>query len=495
MALVLASRVASAAEPVQEGIRIDQMQPASAESAFFYAEGPHQAFSEGVEFAAGVTFEYGKGLLNEVSYDRQGKRTVLVPLVEHAVFARLSGSITPLHWLSFDLSLPFALFERGAPAVSPGSAWHSAAPFGVGDLRVGVHFRPIDTRAFGLLLGGRFWAPLGSEEAYLSDGRLRAEIDVGVAGEAKRLLYGCSFSVAPGLVLRRNGDRAAAACALHGAVSSVVSIGVEPAASLISTKVNDKPSFGVLVEPLAALRLRLGGFRIGVAAGPGFGFAAGAAQVRALLNFAYVGRGKPPAAPTSSSSDRDLDKIPDNLDACPDEAGATSDNPKQRGCPVRDRDADGISDEQDFCPDRVGVRHPNPKASGCPDADNDGLPDPIDSCRIEPGSVPDGCPRYARLTGVGFEVRPQITFSKKDDKISREGRAAIEEIAASMRANPSIARISIEIGTRGDKPKVSDKHAEQILLVLRAGNLDTSRYEVVLRSDLPARTVVVRLLQ
>ena len=39
---------------------------ASPESAFFRAEGPHAPFAEGVEFAAGVTFEYGRGLLREV---------------------------------------------------------------------------------------------------------------------------------------------------------------------------------------------------------------------------------------------------------------------------------------------------------------------------------------------------------------------------------------------------------------------------------------------
>ena len=64
-----------------------------------------------------------------------------------------------------------------------------------------------------------------------------------------------------------------------------------------------------------------------------------------------------------------------------------------------------------------------------------------------------------------------------------------------MRANPKIEQVSIGIGTKGANNKLSDKRAQEVLLVLRAGNLDSSRYEVVLRDDLRGGSVVVRLIR
>ena len=468
---------------------------------FFRAEGPHTPAAEGVEFAAGVTFEYAKGALKQVGVDRAGGRQTLATLVDHAILARVAGSITPIHWLSFDVSLPFALFESGdAPVSYVKQRPMAASAPGVGDLRLGVHFRPIDTKAFGLILGGRFWAPFGSQDAYLSDRRFRGEVDIGVAGEASRILYGCSFNIAPAFFVRRNGDRVAASCAVHVTFGSVVSLGVEPAFQLVThtdpvpldpMNPDGKPSLGVLFEPLGALRLRFGGFRLGFAAGPGFGGGMGSADVRGLVSFAYVGLGKPPKAPPPPPPDRDLDKIPDAGDACPDEAGPSSADPKQNGCPARDRDGDGIRDDEDFCPDRPGIPHPDRKANGCPDSDNDGLPDPIDPCRHEPGPAPGGCPKHARLVGGAFKIEPGIDFGG-GDKLGSNSRAALDEVAAILRANPKLERISIAIGTKGARPALSDKRAQEVLLVLRAANLDPSRYEVVLRDDVRGGLVQIR---
>lgn len=486
---------------LNEGVRIDQLQLASPESAFFRAEGPHTPFTEGVEFAAGASFEYGKGVLKQIGVDQAGGRKTLATLVDHAILARVAGSITPLHWLSFDLSLPFALFEKGEKPVDYVQKGPPAAEApGVGDLRIGVHFRPVDTKIFGLILGGRFWAPFGSQTAYLSDRRFRAEADIGVAGEASRVLYGCTFNIAPTFFAKRNGDRVAAACAVHVKLGAVVSLGVEPTLQLVThvdpdrTVPEGKSSLGVLVEPLGAMRLSFGGARLGFAAGPGFGGGQGNAEIRGLVSFAYVGLGKPPKPPPAGPADRDLDKIPDDVDACPDEAGPASRDPKQSGCPAHDRDGDGIRDDEDFCPDRPGIPYPNPKANGCPDSDNDGLPDPIDSCVNEPGAAPAGCPKYARLASGSFKIEPAIDFGA-GEKLSAAGRVALEEVAATMRANPKIEQISISIGTKGARAALSDKRAQEILLVLRGANLDSNRYEVVLRDDVRAGSVQVRLVK
>jgi hypothetical protein len=121
------------------------------------------------------------------------------------------------------------------------------------------------------------------------------------------------------------------------------------------------------------------------------------------------------------------------------------------------------------------------------------VPDPIDSCAAEPGGDPFGCPRYARLERNRFKITPPIRFT--DDKLAPQARAALEEVAATVRANPKIEQVSVSLGTRGASAEVSDARAKAILLVFRAGYLDSSRYEVVLRDDLRAGVVEIRIVR
>ncbi len=498
-ALTLGSGAVRAAGEAFSGVRIDQLQPASPESPFFRAEGPHNPVVEGVEFAAGLTFEYGNGLLKENIFDVDGSHSTTT-LVNNALLGRLGGSISPLHWLAFDVSLPFALYESGSTTAQPVGDFQPLAGTGpgVGDLRLGAHFRPIDKEALGLLVGARVWAPTGSQATYLSDHNFRAEIDVGVAGDVSRVLYGCTANIAPGFFVSRAGDRLALACAAHYQLGSIVSVGIEPSFEVVTypkVELAGAPSsqaLGVLFEPLASVRLRFGGVRVGAAVGPGLGGGMGSADVRALLNVAYVGLGKPPKAVPVGPADRDLDGIPDDVDACPDEAGPANANPKLNGCPSHDRDGDGIRDDADACPDQAGIPYPDPKANGCPDSDNDGLPDPIDQCVNEPGPPPTGCPKHARLALGGFKFDPPIDFGG-GEKLTPVARAAIEEMAATLRANPKILQVSIAIGTKGAKAAQSDKRAQEILTILRAGSLDSSRYEVILQSELKAGIVQVQV--
>jgi hypothetical protein len=476
-------------------VRIDQMQPAAPESAFFRAEGPHAPLGEGVEFAVGLGLEYAKSPLKVAGINAAGGEDFRTTAVDHALLARLGASLTPLHWLNFDLSFPFALFESGGVPTAKGydPVAKASAP-ALGDLRVGAHVRPIDQKGFGLILGARFWAPIGSEDAYLGDKSPRVEIDLGVAGEAQRLLWGCTAGVSPLFFANRAGDRIAAACGLHVKAGSSVSVGIEPTVAVLTSIPKDK-EYELLFEPLGAMRLSFGGVRLGVAAGPGFGGAPGTAAFRGLLSFAYVGGGKAEKAPPPPPPDSDLDKIPDSEDACPNEAGPDNRDPKKRGCPTSDRDGDGIPDDDDYCPDRPGIKHEDPKANGCPDSDNDGLPDPIDTCKAEPGPAPTGCPKHARLGGEGFKVTPPVEFADRSAALSNDAREALEEIAATMRANPKIEQVSVWLGTKGARADLSDKRAQEIILVFRAGTLDSARYELVLKDDLRGGVVQFHLVK
>lgn len=488
------ARPASAEVP-REGVRLDIAQPASPESTFFRAAGPHETRADGeVEFAFGLGLEYAKDPLRTVGVDVAGGERVLASLVDHAVFARVAASITPMGWISFDLNVPFALYETGdARTVSyAGSRITPVSTQGIGDPRVGLRLRFVDTDAFDLHLGGRVWAPIGSSSAYLSDHRLRAEVELGAAGELASLLYGCSFGVAPGFFMPRDGDRLAASCGVHAKLTPALSAGIEPSVVVVRD-IDAKQVAGtqLLIEPLAAAQLKAGEFRVSIGGGPGFGSAPGAAQVRLMLGIAYVGVGKPEAAKVTVA-DGDLDEIPDREDACPEEAGPTSKIKDRHGCPTQDRDGDGVRDGDDYCPDRPGVAHADPKGNGCPDSDNDDEPDPIDGCPTEPGAAPMFCPKHARLSGTTFKITPAIEF--RDANLTQASVAALEEIAATMRANPKFEQVSISLGTKGVRPSVSDLRAQKIILIFQA-NLDTNRFEVVLRDDVKGGVVQAKLVR
>ncbi len=106
------------------------------------------------------------------------------------------------------------------------------------------------------------------------------------------------------------------------------------------------------------------------------------------LTFTLDLRSKEKPAP----KDADGDKIADDADKCPSEAGVAPD-----GCPKPppDGDADGIVDDKDACPREAGVASDDATKHGCPppkDGDGDGFVDAEDQCPADKGVAPDGCP-------------------------------------------------------------------------------------------------------
>lgn len=81
--------------------------------------------------------------------------------------------------------------------------------------------------------------------------------------------------------------------------------------------------------------------------------------------------------------DRDLDKVSDKKDLCPDVAGLYD----LDGCP--DADMDGVTDLKDKCPYVAGLK----EFDGCPDTDGDDIIDQNDLCPNEKGLAEfNGCP-------------------------------------------------------------------------------------------------------
>jgi hypothetical protein len=125
----------------------------------------------------------------------------------------------------------------------------------------------------------------------------------------------------------------------------------------------------------------------------------------ALSGWEYVGPSS--EQPLEQTMDRDMDGVPDDVDACPDVAGLAALEPVKNGCPVgSDGDGDGVSDVDDACPAELGIEQADPKKNGCPpDADGDGVADSKDACPDKPGVASEtashnGCPPDADGDGV-----------------------------------------------------------------------------------------------
>jgi len=153
-------------------------------------------------------------------------------------------------------------------------------------------------------------------------------------------------------------------------------------------------------------------------------------------------------------SDSDGDKVFDGIDRCPDTVAGTPVD--ATGCPA-DSDKDGVPDSLDKCPNTpTGIQV---DANGCPiahDTDGDGVVDPQDRCpNTPPGSrvdqfgclllfeerpvtpAPPGAPPARPtliLQGVNFQTGRSV--------LTRESYAVLDQVAASLIANPEI-RIEI----------------------------------------------------
>jgi outer membrane protein OmpA-like peptidoglycan-associated protein len=108
---------------------------------------------------------------------------------------------------------------------------------------------------------------------------------------------------------------------------------------------------------------------------------------------------QPAGVAAPGRGDKDGDRVPDSVDACPEEPEDKDGHQDEDGCPDRDNDGDGQADDKDKCPNEPEDRDGYQDDDGCPepDNDNDGIPDVTDRCPTEVEDRDnfeddDGCP-------------------------------------------------------------------------------------------------------
>jgi len=164
--------------------------------------------------------------------------------------------------------------------------------------------------------------------------------------------------------------------------------------------------------------------------------------------------------------DRDADGIPDDQDACPDQAEDYDSYQDFDGCPDLDNDGDGIPDLQDQCPDEAEDMDGYQDTDGCPDPDNDGdgIPDVRDKCPDQPETVngyqdDDGCPDEAAAIPPAF-----IDFASGSARLPGPGPyPVLDLVLTQLRQDPNL-RLEI----RGYTDSRGDAGANRRLSLLRA---------------------------
>jgi outer membrane protein OmpA-like peptidoglycan-associated protein len=280
---------------------------------------------------------------------------------------------------------------------------------GVGDPRIGLLVRIFgqpDASPFSLSLGGQVWVPLRKFTDSLAptssdqDVRVLPKLVLGGYGHHVRWSFTGAFLYRPEArlgTLGPEGSTAGSELQFGAAISYAdkerrFAIGPEAMmATMLIPNNAFKPDATSLEVLLGAHYNVANQVQLGLGGGIGLLRQPGTPDFRMLLRVAY-------APIRKGGADRDRDGIADSEDACPDDPGVRTGNPRTNGCPP-DRDGDGIFDSEDQCPDTPQGLHPDPQKRGCPasDRDGDGVLDGEDLCPDTPqGPTPDpqkkGCP-------------------------------------------------------------------------------------------------------
>jgi outer membrane protein OmpA-like peptidoglycan-associated protein len=424
-AVVTVASVPAAAQTPTQALALDRFDPAPAGDRFFGVQSP---------FAAGPLTPHVM-IIADYAHDplvlrRLSSNQDVGNVVTNQLFVHINGGLSLWNRLLINLDIPVEVFGNGGnPSDVPnGSAapLNFSSPSGAhfGDLRIGLRARLFGEYhdPFQIAVGGYLWVPTGSKDAFISTGQVRGLPQLIMGGRAgDRFVWttaggpeiqgtqtyagidqGSMFKYGAGVAVLFGDDRSVQ---LGPEISGTVSL-------------KDVQKRTTNAEAMLDLRYRfLGDWEIGAGAGPGLTSGIGTPDVRAVLSIAYT---------PDQKRDRDHDGIPDDVDACPDEPGIKTDDPKTNGCPPpKDRDGDGILDDDDACPDIPGVKSDDPKKNGCPlakDRDHDGIPDDEDACPDVKGvktndPKTNGCPPDRDGDGIidAEDACPDVPGVKSDD--------------------------------------------------------------------------------
>ncbi|MDP1824265.1 MAG: OmpA family protein [Archangium sp.] len=257
-------------------------------------------------------------------------------------------------------------------------------------------------------------------------------------------------------------------------------------------------AFGV--GAVVGASVQLGPGRIVAGAGPEF-YLVAASSYRPIAVLAMVGYELDLFAP----ADADGDRIPDDRDACPDEAELFNGVDDADGCPdskvttvqaPADTDGDGVVDALDKCAHEAEDRDGVQDEDGCPDPDNDGdgIADRSDFCPLEAETLngvddADGCPEkeasaFIEKTAISTRIviRDKVFFQTGSHKILPKSFGILTRVAEILKRFPQIKKLRVEghtddIGNDELNVKLSTRRAQSVMAFLVLRGVEPARLE------------------
>jgi outer membrane protein OmpA-like peptidoglycan-associated protein len=454
--------------------------------------------------------------------------------VQYQLVLHPGASLVLWDRLRVGFDLPIAVYESGNGGSVDGVTYQGVGSAGIGDLRLGADVRLLGQYGdvFRLAAGTQVFVPVGSQSGYLSDGSIRIVIPrVQVAGDVDW------FSYAANVGFNYRNDTSTFGGTPLG---SEFVFGASAGAHLFDRKLLVGPELygstvvtngSAFAKTNTPLELLIGGhyliadsWRVGLGVAPGLTRGLGEPAVRYLASVEWAPQPPPPPPadrdhdgilddedacpdepgvrtddpktngcpppPPPPPSDRDKDGIIDSEDACPDVPGVKTDDPKTNGCPP-DRDHDGILDADDACPDVPGVKTDDPKTNGCPpdpDRDKDGIPNDQDACPDTPGPHNDdpkknGCPQAA-VVGKQIVILDQVKFATGSAKILPSSDGILNAVLTVLTSHPEITHVSVEghtdnVGAAAMNKSLSGRRAASVVDWLVKHGIDKARLSSV----------------
>lgn len=417
--LSICPRALRAQSAPQVGFELNRYHPTNAGEWSFLVD--HPWYSSTRRFSLGLTLNYANNPLNIATVSADGLTQKSTAAINHLLTGNLDFAISFADRVTLNASLPATLLSLGPEDPVAGVI---PPPAGVNDPRLGAMVRVYgqpDASPVSVNLGVQLWAPLqsvgGDGALYRNDAGVRVLPKLVLAGYGHHVrwsfvgafLYRGEAQLLPGDF---GGNTAGSELQLGASVQYAdkeqgIAVGLE---ALMATLVVPNHAF----EPQStSLEVLMGAHyniinqvQLGVAGGLGMFGQVGKPDGRFLLRLAYAPIKVPP-------KDRDRDGVIDPEDACSDQAGVRTGDPRTNGCPP-DRDQDGVADADDQCPETAMGPDPDPARSGCPllDRDRDEVMDKDDQCPdVAKGERPDpakpGCPLMDKDGDTVFDGEDQ----------------------------------------------------------------------------------------
>ncbi len=466
---LLVLETTSRAAPTTEGFALNRYSPAAPGSSWFELDSLDLRGSARPMLALIADFSYQPLMILD------GSGEELVAVVDRQFFYHVSAALVVARRVRLSASLPLLVYSQGGAGrlAQVGSAQNVliASPdgSGLGDLRLGTDLRLFGEHAgpFTLALGARVFLGGGNEDRFASDGQVRGEGRVMWAGRHGVFTHAAHAGV---MLHAERGDFAAVPFGTDltfGAgiglwlADGRVTLGPELYGSTVVSDFGDGflQRASTPLEALLGAKFQVGSaMRLGAAGGSGLTEGLGSPQFRFLASLEWLpetetkARAAPKRARDADAvapADRDADRIVDEVDACPREAGLPSSDPALHGCPLSDKDGDGIADGADSCPRVKGVAHETRELHGCPkDSDGDGVDDSADKCPLAAGLEGEdpelnGCP-IAHIEQGEIKINQRIEFESSSARLAPESPAVLSALVSILAEHPEIEQLSVE---------------------------------------------------